>query len=198
MTEDQEESLIFNRIREWDDTARLSYSRIGLECKKVYDGLLWKFRTDPETGQPGHSFPRWLRMCAPWNFRTGYAAMRDVRDLVDIPDEHLVQIPQSNFETIKKLSTAVRADPRVLEAAKTKHTEELVPYINKLHPDQHLEGPKWMRFRLTETEAADIEDALRIAMEHGAANRNEALWALAIDFKASAMLEEAYAHPEGA
>lgn len=198
MTEDQEESLIFNRIREWDDTARKAYSRIGIECRKVYSTLLWKRRIDPKTEEPCRSFSRWIELCAPWGFSTCHQARRECEALKDIPDEHLAEIPQSNFETMLKTSTAVRADPLVLAAAKTMHAEELVPYINKLHPEQHLEGPKLLRFRLSETEAADVEDALRIAMDHGAANRNEALWALAIDFKASAMLEEAHAHSEGA
>ena len=180
-TEDvQVEAEYFEELRAFDDAARRSYARIGIICREVKNRLLWQKRIDPETGEPCDRFTRWVKIACPWSYTTANESLRDVEELADIPDEHLQDIPPSNIPVMKQLSTAVRAEPAVLEGAKTKHTREFVEQIRESHPEQHVEPAKLMRFMPEESAAAKIEEALQMALLHGAHNRNQALELLAI------------------
>lgn len=191
LPDEEAESLMFLRLRSLDETWKLSYGEVGLICQAVQTRLLWKHRPDPETGERCTSFTRWVLCAAPWSYATVFAAKRDVEELLpDVGAEDIAQIPASNFTVMRQLSTGVRSSPEVVEAAKTKRTEELVEQIRRDHPNEHLEQRKLMRFSPTETQAADIEEAIALAMEQGAMSRTEALWGIAIDYKASNMLEE--------
>lgn len=174
------ESTIYTRMRSLDETARLGYAEIGLMCVSVQNRLLWRTRIDPDTGFPCRSFSRWLRIAAPFSYSTAYSALRDVEELADIPASELAQIPQSNIFTMKQLSTAVRAEPAVLQAAKTQRSEDFVEHIRKTHPGQALEEKKTFRFNPPQSAAEVIERALKMAEGHGAANRNDALELMAV------------------
>lgn len=168
------ESALYERLRYLDRTTKLAYSEIGFISKTVQAYLLHEHRTDPKTGKPC-SFTRWLRLAAPWGYSTCYAAMRDVEDLADIPAEHLAEIPQENYPVLKQLSTAVRAEPRIIEAAKNKSSEDFVEQIRKDHPDQHLEMRKMLRVNMEESALAKVEEAIVAAEKRGATSRGEAL-----------------------
>ena len=174
----------FNELRCIDTAEKVSYARKGKICLDVRNGLLHQNRIDPETGMPC-SFSRWVRLSATWSYASCFAAMRDMESLSDVPAADLAQVPAGNFPILKQLSTAVRNQPAVLQAAKTKHPDELIEHIKRDHPNQHLESRKTLRFVAEESQAAEIEEAIALAMEHGAANRTEALLAMAIDYKAS-------------
>jgi hypothetical protein len=111
--------------------------------------------------------------------------MRDVEELKDIPAEHLAEIPQANFPILKQLSTEVRAEPQVIEAAKSKSAEEFTEQIRKDHPDQHLDTRKMLRVNMDESALAKVEEAILEAMKRGATSRGEALEAIC----AEALLE---------
>ena len=104
------ESLIFARLQAWDK-AILSRTEIGILCREVRDTPLWQCRCE--------SFESWMSLAAPRARSTAYQYLREVTELQDIPDEHLSQIRGENVDTVMHLSTAVRAEPEVLEAAKT-------------------------------------------------------------------------------
>jgi hypothetical protein len=116
-----------------------------------------------------------MSLAAPRARSTAYQYLREVTELQDIPDEHLSQIRGENVGTVMHLSTAVRAEPEVLEAAKTQKSDEFVEHIQKTHPDQHVEHRKTMKFRPAESAAKVIENVLAEAMDHGASNRDDAL-----------------------
>jgi hypothetical protein len=59
-----------------------------------------------------------------------------------------------------------------------------------IHADQHIESRKTLRFVASESEANEIEEAIRLAMERGAMNRTEALMAVCLDYRASVMFDE--------
>jgi hypothetical protein len=130
-------------------------------------------------GLPCRSFARWVRYAAPRGYSVVYAALRDCEELADVPAADLAQIPASNFHTLKQLSSRVRRTPAVLEAAKTQRAEEFVGTIRRDFPNQHIEHKRALRFNPDESAAERIEEALDLAMEHGAANRNDALELLA-------------------
>ena len=175
LADEDAEPILFRRLAQIVSTMELGYMEVGLICREVDAYLLWEKRIDPETGQPCTSFSRWVHVCCPRSYATVYAAMRDVEALKDIPDQHLAEIPSSNVPVVKQLSTAVRADPKVLHAAKTKRNEEFVEQIRRDHPDQHIEARKLLRFKLEESAAERVEAALRMAEAKGAKNWSEAL-----------------------
>jgi hypothetical protein len=168
------EAALFDRLRYLDRTTKLAYSEIGLISLTVQAYRLHEHRTDPEADRPC-SFTRWLRLAAPWSYSTAFAAMRDVEDLKDIPAEHLAEIPQSNFPILRQLSTTVRSEPQVLEAAKSKSAGDFVEQIRKYHPEQHLESRKMLRVNMEESALEKVEEAIFEAMSRGASNRGEAL-----------------------
>ena len=168
------ERVLFNRLRYLDRTTKLAYSEIGRISLTVQAYLLHEYRIDPATGKPC-SFTRWLRLAVPWGYSTAFQAMRDVEDLKDIPAEHLAEIPQSNFPVLKQLSTAVRAEPDVIEAAKSKSTEEFTAQIRHDHPEQHLELRRMLRVNMDESAMNVVEEAIREAEKRGAGSRSEAL-----------------------
>ena len=175
MADEDAEPILFKRLQQITATFELGYAEVGLICREVDSYLLWEKRIDPETGQPCTSFTRWVRVCCPRSYPTAYAAMRDVESLKDIPDQHLSQIPASNFPIVKQLSTAVRSDPEVLEAAKTQNTEGLVEHVRANHPEQHIERTKILRVPLDESAMGKVEELFKQAQLRGAKNRSEAL-----------------------
>ena len=161
------EQSYFDECQAIDNASKYSYARVGIICRDVKNRLLWQHRAK--------SFHEWVKIACPWSFATAHASLRDVEELADVPEKDLAAIPASNFPIMKQLSTAVRAEPQVLEGAKTKPTEKFVEQIRETHPEQHLDAKKPMRFFPDESAAVKIEEALEMAMRHGAANRSEAL-----------------------
>jgi hypothetical protein len=174
LSHNQAESALFDRLRYLDRTTKLAYSEIGFICKTVQAYLLHEYRQDPQNGKMC-SFTRWIRLAAPWGYSTCFAAMKDVEDLKDIPAEHLAEIPQANFPILKQLSTAIRAEPQIIEAAKTKSAEDFTQQIRNTHPEQHLESRKMLRVNMEESALTKVEEAIFEAMRRGATSRGEAL-----------------------
>lgn len=169
------EAAYFLELQRIDNEVKFNYARVGIICRDVKNRLLWQRRIDPSTGEPFRSMAKWVRAACPWSYATTYAALRDVEELKDIPEEVLAQIPASNFPIVKQLSTAVRSDPVVIEAAQTKPTDEFIEQIKESHPEQHFETKTLLRFQMEESAAKVVEDVLRVAMGRGAATRSEAL-----------------------
>lgn len=161
------EAIIFNRMKFLDETIKLSYGEIGLLCSAVDSKALWKARCT--------SFAQWVRLAAPFGYSTAFAAMRDVEELKDMPAEAVANIPASNFPLVKQLSTAVRNDPAMIEAAQTKGSEDLAEYVRDRFPEQHIERRRVLRFTLDESAADRVEAALKTAQLHGAKSWGEAL-----------------------
>ena len=173
---DTEQAQFFSkRLGELDHASRMSYAELGILAREVDAYLLFQYVIDPETNEPFNSFSRWVRVMAPYCYSNVFAALRDVEALKDIPDQHLSQIPASNFPIVKQLSTAVRSDPEVLEAAKTQNTEGLVEHVRANHPEQHIERTKILRVPLDESAMDKVEELFKQAQLRGAKNRSEAL-----------------------
>lgn len=166
------ENILFERLRYLDRTTKLAYSEIGTICKTVQENKLHEYRI--ESDRP-LSFTKWLRRACPWSYATAFAAMKDVEELKDIPAEHLAEIPQSNFPILRMLSTTVRAEPKIIEAAKNKSAGEFTEQIRHDHPDQHIELRKMLRVNMDESALAKVEEAILEAMMRGATSRGEAL-----------------------
>ena len=183
------EPELFQRMRVLDDTEKFSYAEKGRICLQIKNSLIHRERIDPDTGEPC-SLSAWVRLAAPWGYAVCFSAMRDIESLSDVPMEDLSRVPEKNFPILKQLSTAVRSLPTVLQSAKTQRSDMFIEHIKKHHPDQHIESKRTLRFIADESQAEEIEEALTLAMEHGAMNRTEALLAVCLDYRASAAFEE--------
>jgi len=178
----ERERAIFSKLRSIDDNERQSHAQKGILARAVRDQMLWKHREDPDTKKPCKSWTRWLRIACPFCYSTVHKALADVEELRDIPEEDLTQIATGNFPTLIQLSTAVRADPEVLDAAKNKRPEQFNEHIRQHHPDQHIESRQPMKFSPESSAAKVINEALEAAMERGARSRDEALEMIAVNF----------------
>ena len=195
------EQHYFDDAQNIDAAEKHNYARIGIICREVKNRLLWQERTDPETSEPCRSLTRWIKLACPWSYATANRAMRDIEDLKDIPDEHLAEIPTSNFPILRQLSTKVRSEPAMLEAAKTRQSEDFVDQVREAHPEQHLENRQTLRFKPVESAAAKIEEAIAKALSKGAATRDEALEMIAVtaleDWQYEEELEYALQNAQG-
>lgn len=167
LTDELAEDVIFTRLCGYDEDERLRYAGIGLMAQAVYKRLLWKFRVDPADGLPCRSFARWVKIACPYSYSTCYAAMRDCDAMPDVSAEDLAEIPQSNFATLKQLSTHVRASTSILYAAKTAKTSVFVDTVRAAFPDQHIEAHASLRLNPTESQRDVIQRAIDAAIQCG-------------------------------
>lgn len=184
LADPEAEKAIFARMQNIDKAERLNYASKGLMAREVKNRLLWKERTDPETGLSCRSFARWLRVCCPYGYSGVYAALEDVEALHDVPDEHLAAIPPTNFGTMRQLSTAVRAKTEVLEAAKSQRAEVFVETIRRTEPTQHISRRQIMRLNPTEEQKAEIDEAVELAIQRGdATSKEQAIFMWACNYR---------------
>jgi hypothetical protein len=114
-----------------DKAEKQVFAARGMALLLIEELNLWEGRAS--------SMGQWIRQVAPNSWSDCYAAMRTVRELLpDVPLDDLKDMKRCNVETIKKLSSTVRRDPKVIEAAKTKPHLEFLAETAKDHPDQHL------------------------------------------------------------
>ena len=173
------EALIFSTLTIYAEDDRTRYATVGLMADAVEKKLLWRHHTDPEDGLPCRSFARWAHLC-PYPYSTLYAAMRDVRDLADVPAADLAQIPQSSIKAMRGLSGGVRKRPDVLAEAR-KGKEALGAHIKAHYPDQHWQDDGHIRLLVTSDQKAEILEEIEAEIESGeGANPGEVVfgWAM--------------------
>ena len=123
------------RMDAWTTIDKLherSFVERGIIIREFERRQLWKHLTDPETG---HSFPNLTAWLSCENFlgcrRTNFEAKRTLAMLEDVPPAKLIDIPKGNLHTLTQLSTAVRNQPDVLEAARTMPREAFEEKVEK-------------------------------------------------------------------
>ena len=101
---------------------------------------LWKHLTDPDTGLPFPHMTAFMSCSKLFGCRrTNFEALADAKLLSDVPAEKLIDLPKGNIKVLAQLSTAVRNDPGILEAARAGR-EALEGKLEKEHPQQHIES----------------------------------------------------------
>ena len=183
------EAAIYTRSRTLDETSKSAYSEMGLMCVEVKRRMLWQHRTDPDTGFPCRSRTRWMRVAFPFSYSYAVAAFSEVEKLLeDIPAEDIAQIGPGNLHTLTSLSTAVRSDPKVLAAAKTKKPSDFIEHVQENHPDQHIASTEWIKLAATPEQAADIREAAEQAIRLGeASSLTEFVWQRAVEYGQAVM-----------
>jgi hypothetical protein len=175
------ESTIWNQLKVYAEIDRVKWGTIGLMAHEVRKRGLWKARTDPEDGFPCRSFNRWVQIC-PYPHSTVRAALADVDELKgDVSAADLAEIPQSNFSTMKLISTDYRKRPDVLKAAKSLGLDK---FMAKTYPEQHLSDRSPFRLTPTDEQRAEIEEAIELAIQCGdATSKEEAIFMWAINYR---------------
>lgn len=128
------------RFSDWSEIAR-----VCCEVERDKDWQLLGFK----------SYHAWLMEAAPRSRSYIYLVTGRYRELKDdFTDDELAQIDLDSTTTLRKLSSAVRRDPKVREAAKKK-PRELRQVVIETHPEQHIEDVVEKTFKF-ESSAWDI------------------------------------------
>lgn len=176
---------LFGSLRTLDSQYRLGFVMRGLVLREVEDRELWK-HVDAQY----HSLNHFIAEALPWSERDSYYALRAAKDLADIPLTTLAEIPRVNVEKLRLMSTAVRAQPAVLEAATTLSEARFVDFVKEFHPDQALEHKRALP-KLTESTRAVMDEAIEKAMRvEGCTSRNEAVVAIATAYLQAEVSDE--------
>jgi hypothetical protein len=154
-----------------------SYSERGIIIREFEKRKLWAYLIDPETGQAFPHLTAWLS-CGEFLGcrRVNFESLGDMRLLEDVPTEKLIDIPKGNLKVLAQLSTAVRNEPGILEAARILPQDEFLEKVEREQPNQHIETRKPLRFNPGRSGAKVVEEAIAWALEHDiAGNRDEAI-----------------------
>ena len=143
------------RMRELEEVWKHGFVERGLILLEMEQRMLWQFLTDPQTGKTYHSFERWIITAAPQSRSDAYAALRVVKELRDIPREHLGEMTRCNVDLLRKVSSSIRIQPDVIEAAKELSLKDLTRHINQTYPGQHL----------SEVGDSEVDEAIKLAIE---------------------------------
>jgi hypothetical protein len=154
-----------------------SYSERGIIIREFEKRKLWAYLIDPETGLAFPHLTAWLS-CGEFLGcrRVNFESRGDIRLLQDVPVEKLIDIPKGNLKVLAQLSTAVRNEPGILEAARNLPQDEFLEKVEREQPDQHIETRRALRFNPGRSGAKVVEEMIAYALEHDiAGTRDEAL-----------------------
>lgn len=114
-----------------DGAEEMVFAARGKALLVIEERKLWEGRAD--------SMGQWIRKVAPKSWRECYAAMSTIRAVLpDVGMEDLKEMKRCNIEEVKKLSSAVRRDPKVIESAKVLTRKEFLEKTAADHPNQHI------------------------------------------------------------
>lgn len=167
-------------LKRIEELYEVSYSERVVIIREFELRRLWTYLIDEEVGQPFATLTAWLSSGFLGCRRVNMEAHRDIKHLADVPAEKLIDVKKGNLKLLTQLSTAVRNQPDVLEAARTMPREAFEEKVEIEHPQQHIETRKPMRFTPGRSWARKIEEAIAYALEHDiAGSRDEALLRMA-------------------
>jgi hypothetical protein len=137
--------LFDTRLIELEKMARHSFVEMGLVCLEVQKRELWKLIVAPDwidsqgvehSGETFHSIDAWIMDRLGVSRASAYSAMKVLE--ANAPIDDLREMPRRNAVRFAKLSSAVQADPDIIEAAKGSEKSFLAK-IQRDYPDQHIE-----------------------------------------------------------
>jgi hypothetical protein len=171
------------RLRALEIQWKRSFLERGVLLLEMEQRMLWRKLDDPSTGEPYTSLERWILTAAPQSRSDAYAALRAVKELRDIPRQHLEGVARCNVAILQALSTSIRNEPEVLKAAKDLPEREFIRKIEKDYPDQHIESRRLIHLHPTKSASAVIEKAIKLAMQlEGLTTREQVLESWAVTY----------------
>jgi hypothetical protein len=168
------------RAREIEEISRSTWVELADLCTTMRDNELWK-----EGGY--HSFHAWLRSSCPTARSTAYAALFNRKELEDIPDEDLKQIPPGNAGILVGVPKKHR-NGKILKAAQSQTPREFTATVMQEAPEAHLEQKICHKFRMTASQSKILAaglDMWRLLNEDPDAEAENALEAIVADYMAS-------------
>ncbi|HWF62911.1 MAG TPA: hypothetical protein VN666_21745 [Nitrospira sp.] len=158
------------------DTAwERTFAEIGMLSEYIEKRQLWK-----HVGCDSQN--EWIQKFCPRSRSTWFDAKRRWKELADVPASDKIQMSRGVLITMQKLSSAVRKEPEVLEAARGKE-EVFRQYIEVNYPNQCIETTKPLHLNPEKSQSAKIEQAIEMArVIFDCKTREEALEAIAVEF----------------
>lgn len=150
------------RIRVMEQQHKRSFVERGMILVEMETRQLWSVLVDPDTNVYYRSLERWLMVAAPYSRSDCYAAMRAIKELKDVAVEEIQQMSRANVEILAGLSTAVKRDPIVIQAAKELPERAFVEKINESFPEQHVEPKEGFRIKPDKSARKLIEDTIKM------------------------------------
>jgi len=110
-----------------------------------------------------HSWHAWLMAAAPRSRSYIYLVTNRYKELIpDIPELELADMPLGTAGIMaRRLSSAVRRDPKVRAAAKQK-PGKFIQAVREMHPEQHLEDVDERILKFTVSQAEKFDEAFEI------------------------------------
>jgi len=142
-----------------DTIEKQSFALRGMACLLLEERELWKEFIDAEVGLPYSSLDRFLKQTLPNSWGYCRDALRAVKELREMPFADLLEMPRCNIETLKKVSTNVRKEPKVIEAAKTQTESQFAQTLTRDYA-QAIESRATLKLTFAAGEMAEVEKAL--------------------------------------
>jgi hypothetical protein len=168
---------IDDRVRKIERSSKLTFVELGMLLMEVEQREYWRYMQGD-----WHSMDQWLSVAAPVCRTSGYAALKAVRELSDVPTDQLIEMPRCNVGLLAKVPKKNRT-PEVIDAAKSLSENAFTGFVQREVPDEHIEHKLPMRFKPDASQRQVIEDALKLAMEREElVSREDALEAICADY----------------
>lgn len=186
-------------LKRVEEVYEVSYGQRLVIIRHFEERSLWRHLIDPDTDLAFPNLTAWLSSGFVGCRRVNMEAHRDAQALSDLPSGKLIYVPKGSVKVLKLLSTSVRNDPEVLEAARTMKPEEFEAKVERDHPMQHIESRRAVRFSLGRSQAKTVEKWIAYALEHDVAgSREEAIErACEVAMHDAELNEELRSMPEG-
>lgn len=145
----------FHAINEFVREHFKQWVTVAQMCLRVKSAELWK------EGK-FHSWDQWVNSFGEKSARTLYYWTGAFANLLqDFSPEEIAEIAPETAKIIRGLSSSVRRDPVVREAAKSKR-KAFVAVVKQRHPDQHIEETSMWGFSLTDGQRDLVEEEFEI------------------------------------
>jgi hypothetical protein len=132
------------------------------------------------------TFAQWMMATAPRSRSYIYLAIARYEELIpDIPESELQDIPLGSAGILKQLSSSVRRQSKIRQAAKQKPSD-LRQVLKESAPEQHIEVLEVRTLRFTASQAEVFDEMLA---GYRAINENEASAEEAVEWLASQWLD---------
>lgn len=166
------------RVRDIEEQSLRNFSELGIIGKEMDDRKLWQYVTKKD-GERCHSWDDWVQDALTVSRSTAYSARKVAQRLSGIPQEDRALISPGNLKTMAEIDDVKLTGSRpILDAAKKLKPEKFREYIEKEHPERHIEALAPMRFSPEKSAREVIDRALEIAMVMEECGREAALEAI--------------------
>lgn len=108
------------------------------------------------------SYGKWLVDAAPQSRSGIYAARGILKELNEIPQAELRQIPPGNAKILAKVPKSQRSE-NLLSKAKEQRPREFTAHVQQTHPDLHIETLVPRKFKFEESQGKIIDAAMLMA-----------------------------------